>query len=118
MRTYYFSDVLNEAFDSKEACLKAEKIHHDKEIARKAEEEKKKAEEEAKKASRAEDAKKVETAYARLQDVKAECRAKINDADAAFRKELSEFCEKHHTYHWSTTSKDIPSLFGDFFNLF
>lgn len=46
-------------------------------------------------------------------------RKAFNDARKAYHDELSGFCQKYGTYHYTTDGKeDIPSLFDLFDNLF
>lgn len=93
MKTIYKSEVLNQYFDTEEACVKAEKEH-----------EEKKAHELALRNERADRAKEVKEAYENYLKLRA------------------KFVEDYGSYHMTLTEKDLPALNSvnlfDLFNSF
>lgn len=108
----YYSEKLNKFYDTPDACQRAEFEAKEKENLEKIKKEREVALAKEKKekaiAERKEAAEKVESA-----------RKAFNEARKAYHNELSGFCQKYGTYHYTTDGKDdIPSLFDLFDNLF
>ncbi len=108
----YYSEKLNKFYDTADACQRAEFEAKEKENLEKIKKEREVALAKEKKekaiAERKEAAEKVESA-----------RKAFNEARKAYHNELSGFCQKYGTYHYTTDGKDdIPSLFDLFDNLF
>lgn len=96
----YYSEILQKAFDTEDACLKAEKDHEEKVAAQKA------AAENLAKARKAR-AKEVEDALHALQE------AKDN-----YLKVLKDFCKDYGAFHYSWTNDKVAPSLLDFLDWF
>lgn len=108
----YYSEKLNQFYNTADECERAEFEAKEKENLEKIKKEREAALAKEKKekavAERKVAAGKVDTA-----------RKAYLEAQKAYRSELEDFCKKYGTYHYSTTgADDVPSLFDFFGNIF
>lgn len=108
----YYSEKLNRVFDSDKECLEAEEAAEKAKIQAKLEQARKEREEKERKEKDAAERK------AMAAEVEAARKAMV-EAQHAYHEKIDAFIKKYGTYHMTwTNSKDAPTLFDLFDNLF
>lgn len=105
----FYSEKLNQLFDSEELCVKAEKEAIQAENRERVLRERKAAEEKEKKEKEAAERKTMAAEVT-------EALKAMNEAQKVYREKLQKFIKTYGTYHFSSSDvNDFPSLFN-FFN--
>lgn len=108
----YYSEKLNRVFDSPDQCKEAETAYEKEQIQAKLEQARKEREEKERKE------KEVAERKAMAAEVEAARKAMV-EAQHAYHEKIDAFIKKYGTYHMTwTNSKDAPTLFDLFDNLF
>ena len=108
----YYSDKTKALYESEEACRQAEEAFEKQQIQAKLEQARKEREEKERKEKDAAERK------AMAAEVEAARKAMV-EAQHAYHEKIDAFIKKYGTYHMTwTNSKDAPTLFDLFDNLF